>query len=95
MIIDNEASNRHTMIQLRGIDRSGLLFDVTWQLAKLNLNIVSAHVVSYGEKAIDTFYVTDLTNAKITDESRQRTLRQALTAVLQSPERPAPSVAAP
>ena len=94
VIIDNEASNRHTMIQLRGIDRPGLLFDVTWQLAKLNLNIVSAHVVSYGEKAIDTFYVTDLTNAKITDESRQRTLRQALTIVLQGPERPAPSVAA-
>lgn len=94
VIIDNDASNRHTMIQLRGIDRPGLLFDLTWQLAKLNLNIVSAHVVSYGEKAIDTFYVTDLTNAKITDERRQRTLRQALTAVLRGPEPSAPSVAA-
>ncbi len=43
------------------------MFDLTWELARLNLNIVSAHVVTYGEKAIDTFYVTDLTTAKITD----------------------------
>ena len=91
VVIDNEASNRHTMIQVRGIDRPGLLFDLTWEFARLNLNIVSAHVVTYGEKAIDTFYVTDLTAAKVTDEARQTTVRSALTAVLAGRPRPVAS----
>ena len=80
--IDNEASNRHTLIQVRGIDRPGLLFDLTWELSRLNLNIVSAHVATYGEKAIDTFYVTDLTNAKVTDATRHDIIRDRLKLVL-------------
>ena len=34
-------------------------------LSSLNLNIGSAHIVTFGEKAVDAFYVTDLTGQKI------------------------------
>ena len=27
----------------------------------MNLNIVSAHIATFGERAVDVFYVTDLT----------------------------------
>ena len=43
----------------------GLLYDLTEALYRLNLNIGSAHVTTFGEKAIDVFYVTDLTGGKI------------------------------
>ncbi|WP_428350368.1 [protein-PII] uridylyltransferase [Lichenifustis flavocetrariae] len=94
IIIDNSASNRHTMLQVRGMDRPGLLYDLTNEIATLSLNIVSAHVVTYGEKAVDTFYVTDLTHAKITDAARQEAIRKRLTTVFASSETSAPGQAA-
>ena len=54
------------MLEVAGLDRPGLLYELTAALSKLNLNIGSAHIVTFGEKAVDAFYVTDLTGAKIT-----------------------------
>ena len=42
----------------------------------------SAHITTFGEKAVDVFYVTDLTGKKVTGEARQRAIRQRLAAVL-------------
>ena len=52
-------------------------------LGKLNLNIASAHIATFGEKAVDVFYVTDLTGTKITHPSRQAALRRALLDVFE------------
>jgi [protein-PII] uridylyltransferase len=84
VIIDNQSSNRLTVIEINGLDRIGLLYDLTEALYKLNLNIASAHVTTFGEKAIDVFYVTDLTGSKIENTSRHRQIEQALTSVLSS-----------
>ena len=69
--IDNSLSNRQTVIEVSGLDRPGLLYDLTTALGKLNLNIASAHIATFGEKAVDVFYVTDLTGTKITHAGRQ------------------------
>ncbi len=66
VIIDNDSSNRYTVIEINGLDRIGLLHDLTEALFGLNLNIASAHITTFGEKAVDVFYVTDLTGGKIT-----------------------------
>jgi [protein-PII] uridylyltransferase len=76
--IDNNLSHRYTVVEVSGLDRPGLLFDLTAVLARLSLNIGSAHIVTFGEKAVDSFYVTDLTGAKVTDFSRQATIRRQL-----------------
>jgi [protein-PII] uridylyltransferase len=78
--INNTWSNRHTVIEVSGLDRPGLLHDLTATLSRLNLNIVSAHVATFGEKAVDVFYVTDLTGAKIENPMRQAAIRRALAA---------------
>ena len=44
------------------MDRPGLLSEITGALSDLSLDIASAHITTFGEKVIDTFYVTDLTN---------------------------------
>ncbi len=78
IIVDNTASRRHTVLQVSGFDRPGLLYDLTKAISNLSLNIVSAHVATFGEKAVDSFYVTDLTGAKITDPRREAAIRRRL-----------------
>lgn len=80
--IDNELSSKATVVEVTGLDRPGLLYELTTELGKLNLNINSARIVTYGEKAVDVFYVTDLTGGKIIQTSRQQRLRKALLDVL-------------
>jgi len=84
--IDNSLSNRQTVIEVSGLDRPGLLYDLTTALGKLNLNIASAHIVTFGEKAVDVFYVTDLTGTKVTHAGRQATIRRALLDVFKAEE---------
>ena len=50
---------------MSGLDRTGLLHQLTRAISDLNLTIGSAHIGTYGEKAVDVFYVTDLTGHKI------------------------------
>jgi [protein-PII] uridylyltransferase len=82
VIIDNESSNRLTVIEVNGLDRIGLLYDLTEALWRLNLNIGSAHIATFGERAVDVFYVTDLTGAKITGDARRQAIRDCLLDVL-------------
>jgi [protein-PII] uridylyltransferase len=65
-----------------GLDRPGLLYELTSAISNLNLDIASAHVATFGEKAVDVFYVTDLTNKKIENSWRRRAIEERLLAVL-------------
>jgi len=78
--INNQWSHRYTMIEVTGLDRTGLLYELTATLSKLNLNIASAHVATFGERLIDVFYVTDLLGAQITSPTRQAAIKRALVA---------------
>jgi [protein-PII] uridylyltransferase len=60
------------------LDREGLLFELTNAISRLNLNIASAHIVTFGERAVDAFYVTDLTGAKIASSQRQAAIKRQL-----------------
>ena len=81
VVLDNNLSNRYSVLEVSGLDRPGLLYDLTAVISKLNLNIGSAHVVTFGEKAVDVFYVTDLTGAKITNPARQSSVKRHLREV--------------
>jgi [protein-PII] uridylyltransferase len=80
--INNQWSNRYTMIEVTGLDRTGLLYEFTATLSKLNLNIASAHVATFGERVVDVFYVTDLFGAQITSATRQAAIKRALLQLL-------------
>jgi [protein-PII] uridylyltransferase len=72
------------VIEVSGLDRPGLLYDLTTALGKLNLNIASAHIATFGEKAVDVFYVTDLTGTKVNHPGRQAAIRRTLLEVFDS-----------
>ena len=82
VVIDNTLSDALTVIEINGLDRPGLLYDVTREISDMNLDIVSAHIATFGEKAVDVFYVTDLTGKKITSSSRESIVRDRLTKAL-------------
>src|SRR5690606_37146605 len=76
--INNDWSNRYTVVEITGLDRPGLLYELTSTLSKLSLNITSAHVATFGERVVDVFYVTDLLGAKIASPTRQAAIKRAL-----------------
>jgi [protein-PII] uridylyltransferase len=78
VMLNNQWSNRYTVVEVTGLDRPGLLYELTATLSKLNLNIASAHVATFGERVVDVFYVTDLMGAQITAPSRQAAIKRAL-----------------
>lgn len=80
--INNNWSDRHTVIEVSGLDRPGLLYELTTAISKLSLNIASAHVSTFGERARDVFYVTDLLGARITAPTRQAAIKRALVHLL-------------
>jgi [protein-PII] uridylyltransferase len=83
--INNQWSQRYTVVEVTGLDRPGLLYELTTTLSKLNLNIASAHVATFGERAVDVFYVTDLLGAQITTPTRQAAIKRPLIALFTSP----------
>ncbi len=80
--INNQWSDRYTVIEVSGLDRPGLLYQLTTAISKLNLNIASAHVATFGERARDVFYVTDLLGAQITAPTRQAAIKRAVIHLL-------------
>lgn len=84
--ISNTLSNKFTVIEIECLDRPGLLSEVTSVLSDLSLDIASAHITTFGEKVVDTFYVRDLVGLKITNENRQTNIAARLKAVLAKEE---------
>lgn len=84
--VSNAISEKFTVIEVAGLDRIGLLYALTREISDLNLTIGSAHIGTYGEKAVDVFYVTDLTGQKIHVKARQKKIHDALMGVFERPE---------
>ncbi len=84
--LDNELSDRFTVIEVECLDRNGLLYDLTHTISELNLDIASAHIATFGERVVDTFYVTDLVGHKLVAKARQGRVRRKLLEAITLPE---------
>ncbi|WP_374575029.1 [protein-PII] uridylyltransferase [Phenylobacterium sp.] len=84
--VDNEASEQATVVEASGRDRRGLLGALAGAISDAGLSIISAHIDSYGERAVDAFYVVDQDRGKFTDPRRRTALRSALLEALKDAE---------
>ncbi len=75
---DNDASMVATVVEVEGLDRAGLLYDVTNALFESKLSISSAIVSTFGERAMDVFYVRDAFGHKITHPDRLKYVEDRL-----------------
>ena len=80
VLIDNKASNRFTVIEVSAGDRPALLYNLALGLFQSKVTLHSAHIATYGERAVDTFYITDLFGGKIESKARLKQLESRLLA---------------
>ncbi|MEO6388198.1 MAG: [protein-PII] uridylyltransferase [Croceibacterium sp.] len=91
VFFDNEASGRFTVIEVNARDRPALLNKLAHALFTSKLMVNSAHVTQFGERVVDTFYVTDLLGGKVTGKDRLRQVEGALLEAAQEPAEPVPA----
>ena len=79
---DNEASTTATVVEVEGRDRPGLLYDVTHAIFESGLSISSAMIATYGERAVDVFYVRDGFGHKVRHPGRLSSVEARLKKTL-------------
>ncbi len=59
VLIAEQASRRTTVVEVNAADRPALLARLAGVIHECGLIIHSAHIATYGERAVDVFYLTD------------------------------------
>jgi [protein-PII] uridylyltransferase len=75
--IAERASRRTTVVEVMAADRPGLVASLARAIHEQDLVIHSAHIATYGERAVDVFYLTGRDGHKLAGERTAR-LREAL-----------------
>jgi [protein-PII] uridylyltransferase len=86
VLIDDRASATHTVIEVNGRDRPGLLHYLTKALTELRLQISTAKISTFGEQVVDVFYVRDAYGLNVTKPSQIEAIRLRLLATLRDPD---------
>jgi [protein-PII] uridylyltransferase len=81
---DNDISEDYTVIDVEAVDRLGLLFVISHAFAELGLNLALAKIVTEKGAAVDSFYVNEVMNGKITSPERQREIGDRLLQAIHS-----------
>jgi len=84
VIVDNEASDLLSVIEVNARDRPGLLYDLAHTLAEEKLRIASAHIATFGEKAVDVFYVKNSFGLKLSHASHIERVKARLLAAIEA-----------
>ena len=70
--VDNAASARFSVVEVRAADSVGLLHRITTSLFGEGLDVVAARVSTLGDEVVDAFYVRDSSGGKVTEPERIR-----------------------
>jgi [protein-PII] uridylyltransferase len=86
VFIDNAASNRYTVVEVNARDRAALLSGLAEAIFQSKAILHSAHIATYGERAVDVFYLTDTHGAKIEAPAKLKALRLRLLKAASEPQ---------
>jgi [protein-PII] uridylyltransferase len=78
VFVNNQASNRYTVVEVNARDRSALLYELTQALYDTGVVIRSAHIATHGERAVDVFYLTGADGRKVESAAQLKRLVAAL-----------------
>ena len=78
VLIDNAASDRATVVEVRAPDGVAVLHRITNALANCRLDVRVARVSTLGHEVVDAFYVVDRTGAKVTDDEALDAIQAAV-----------------
>ena len=83
--LDNQLSDTASVIEVSGLDRPGLLYALLRELFNLGVTVQAARVATFGERAVDVFYVSTLTGDKVESAAQRKKISAALLAVIDDP----------
>ncbi|MCL6698969.1 [protein-PII] uridylyltransferase [Sphingomonas sp. NSE70-1] len=66
-LVSEKASSRTTVVEVNARDRPGLLARLALVIHSAGHQLHSAHIATYGERAVDVFYLTRSDGKKLTD----------------------------
>jgi [protein-PII] uridylyltransferase len=78
VVLDQQSSPHHTIIEVDAEDRLGLLYTITTVLAELGVDIRFARINTANGVASDAFYVVETGGGPIRHPARQKQVRTAL-----------------
>ncbi|WP_166037341.1 [protein-PII] uridylyltransferase [Sphingosinicella sp. YJ22] len=87
VFVDNKASGRYTVVEVNARDRDALLCELAKAIFDNEATIRSAHIATYGERAVDVFYLTDRDGRKIESGFHLEAIRSSLVRAALEPER--------
>jgi [protein-PII] uridylyltransferase len=76
--IDNETSDRYTIVDVFADDRQGLLYVITNAIFKQGLSVHAARISTRLDQVADVFYVTDERERKIEQPEQVERIRQGV-----------------
>jgi [protein-PII] uridylyltransferase len=76
--IDNTLSDSRSVVEITASDKSGLLYTLATTLESHGLSVDSAFINTYGDSAVDVFYIRDEYGDKIEHPQKQQRLINAL-----------------
>lgn len=82
VMIDNHSSQHATIIEINGRDHPALLYKITQFFNKKDIIIRSAHITTYGLRAVDVFYLHNKEGEKITSQEMLFLIHQELPKML-------------
>jgi [protein-PII] uridylyltransferase len=82
VIVDNDASERATVLEVRAPDGVAVLYRITAALAACHLDVRVARVSTLGHEVVDAFYVVGPDASKVTDPRQLAEVERAVLAAL-------------
>ncbi|TKB12233.1 [protein-PII] uridylyltransferase [Desulforhopalus sp. IMCC35007] len=83
VVIDNDASDLYTVIEVYAPDTPGQLYYVTQTMADFGINIFKAYIATEVEQLIDVFYVLDAQGNKLVDDHFCKEITQGILHAIQ------------
>ena len=80
--VDDEASSRFTVLEVRAPDRLGLLYSIAQTLLENQVNTKISRVDSLGSQAIDVFYVEEMDGTPLSEERTDQVVQALLTQLI-------------
>ncbi len=76
--IDNETSDRFTILDVFADDRQGLLYVITNAIFQLGLSVHASRISTRLDQVADVFYVTSMEGKKVEEADRLESIRAAI-----------------
>ena len=83
VLINNQISPTHTVIEINGKDAPGLLYRLTGAIAEMGVQIQMASVSTYGNRVVDVFYVKDSFGLKLEAKARIKAVQAVLLKIVE------------